>query len=266
MLILVLFFLGYMACPTILILIQMWLQQHGKTIDSYTVMLVPYILTIILFSLLLRVSGSGLGKELAPAGGFFRWRMFSYSFVIMIAFQLVMLVLPLQTKTVNGADNGLLIRSAAIALASIPFQTLFEEILYRLLPLHLVGNGRIVRGSKSIAAIIVSSAIFTLMHMNNPEITEYGYVLVFYYFLSGVVLGAFMTATGGIEMSWAYHLGINLYGAIVASAEGGVLQNRTFFILESNHAVAQSFIFLILSSLVMMYLICKWKKNNLFSL
>lgn len=265
-LIIVLFLLGYLVFPTIVLLVAEILKQEGRPVDGYTTLLVPYIPTMLTFSLILRFFRSGFKAETASGKGFFRTGLFAIAFVLMMVFQLATLLVPSSLKGKNSLDTMTLLYSAAIAITAIPAQTLFEEMLFRVLPLRLASGGGLGRGKSSIIALLCSSVLFTLMHMNNPEVSEYGTILALYYFASAMMLGIFMMLSDGIEISWAYHLAINLYGAVIASAEGGVLQNRTFFILESNHAVAQSFISLILSSLLMLYLICKGKKNNLFSL
>lgn len=266
LLILLLFILGYIICPTILIILSTVLEMYGCRMDSYIVMLCPYVLSIALFSLVARAFKTGLKEELYSENGGFRSRLFFFAFLLMLLFQLSFLLIPIYQKTRNTESTSFILYSAMVALLTIPFQTLFEELLYRILPLRLIGNGKIESTKKSMLSMTLFSLLFMLMHANNPEVLRYGHILLLYYFLSGFMLGIFMLFSKGVEISWAYHLAINLYGAIIASSESGVLGNRTFFILESNHAVAQSFISLILSSALMLYLIYIGRRKNLFSL
>ncbi len=266
LLILLLFSLGYLVCPTISILFSMLLGQYGYKVDNYIVMLSPYVLAIAIFALLARAFKSGLKKELDSDNGAFRTDLFLLAFLLMLIFQLFLLLLPIDQKTRNMEDTSFILYSALVALVTIPFQTLFEELLYRILPLRLAGDGKLEHGRRSMLMLILFSLIFMLMHAKNPEVGRYGHILLLYYFLSGFMLGIFMMFSKGVEISWAYHLAVNLYGAIMASSESGVLGNRTFFILESNHVVAQGFISLILSSALMLYLIYIGRRKNLFSL
>ncbi len=266
LLILSLFVLGYIVSPTILILFSAIFEMYGCKVDNYIVMLAPYVLSIMLFALIARACKTRLKKELDPKEGGFRTSLFFFALLLMLFFQLSSLMLPIYQKIRNTESTGFILYSAIVALLTIPFQTLFEELLYRILPLRLIGDGKIESSGKSMLIIVLFSLAFMLMHIGNPEIKRYGHILLLYYFLSGIMLGLFMIFSKGVEISWAYHLAINLYGAIIASSESGVLGNRTFFILESNHAVAQSFISLILSSALMLYLIYIGRRKNLFSL
>lgn len=266
LLILLLFILGYLVCPTISILFSMLSGQYGYKVDNYIVMLSPYVLAIAFFALIARAFKSGLKRELDFDGGAFRTKLFLLAFLLMLIFQLLSLLLPIDQKTRNMEDTSFILYSALVALVTIPFQTLFEELLYRILPLRLAGNGKLEHGRSSMLMLVLFSLVFMLMHAKNPEVGRYGHMLLLYYFLSGFMLGIFMMFSKGVEISWAYHLAVNLYGAIIASSESGVLGNRTFFILESNHVVAQGFISLILSSALMLYLIYIGRRKNLFSL
>ncbi len=113
-----------------------------------------------------------------------------------------------------------------ICFLILPIQTSIEELFIRgyLMP-HLshIAN-------KAIVGLLVTSLLFAIMHMDNPEVREHGMLLTFpYYFISAVFLGLMTILDDGLEMALGVHFGVNLFGASIVSYEAAVIPTRTIW-------------------------------------
>ena len=107
------------------------------------------------------------------------------------------------------------------------YQAGFEEIFFRgylLQGLSLIARNRVV-------ITIVSSVLFVLPHLANPEPFEYGFapyatsLFMFALFMTVIVL-----VDGGIELAIGYHALNNLWIGLIANTEVTVLQTPSLLI------------------------------------
>jgi membrane protease YdiL (CAAX protease family) len=115
------------------------------------------------------------------------------------------------------------------ALLLFPFQTLFEEWVFR--GFLMRGMHQIIRSP--LAALLASSLFFGLLHMGNSEVSEFGvgYMLV-YYMAQALVMGALVLLFDGLELAWAYHLANNLYVSLLVTLPGSSLRTPALWISE----------------------------------
>ena len=114
------------------------------------------------------------------------------------------------------------------AVVLTTYQAGFEEIFFRgylLQGLSLIARNRVV-------ITIVSSVLFVLPHLANPEPFEYGFapyatsLLMFALFMTVVVL-----VDGGIELAIGYHALNNLWIGLIANTEVTALQTPSLLIV-----------------------------------
>lgn len=116
-----------------------------------------------------------------------------------------------------------------IALGLFPIQTLAEELFFR----SYILQGLSTIYTKSIFAIVMSSIFFMGAHMMNPEVEQYGVILMCtYYFLSGFFLALITGLDNGIEQSFGIHTATNLYGALIISYEGAALKTDALWTIQ----------------------------------
>ena len=102
-----------------------------------------------------------------------------------------------------------------VALLMIPFQTSFEELMFRG---HLTQSiGYFSR--RRLLALIIPSVLFGLMHIANPEVEKLGYGILAYYIGSGFFFAIMTLADEGIELALGTHAANNLIGALLISAD-----------------------------------------------
>ena len=114
---------------------------------------------------------------------------------------------------------------AAVAIALIPLQTSFEEYLFRGYIMQGLG---IATKSRAIP-FIVTSVLFGLMHIANPEIERLGYGLLAFYIGTGFFLAVITLMDDGLELALGFHAANNLFGALLVTANWTAFQTDSIY-------------------------------------
>ena len=115
---------------------------------------------------------------------------------------------------------------ALLVIVVTPIQGATEELLFR--GYLMQGLARLTR--KPVAIAIVSSAIFTLPHLMNPEVRQYGIALMAAnYFAIGMVLATVALRDGRLELAIGLHAVNNVFLALIANYEGSALPSAPVF-------------------------------------
>jgi membrane protease YdiL (CAAX protease family) len=110
-----------------------------------------------------------------------------------------------------------------LALFLIPMQTSFEEYLFRAHMMQGIGlatNNRLI-------PLIVTSVLFGLMHIANPEVGKIGYIIMVYYIGTGFFLGIITLMDEGLELALGFHAANNLVGALLVTADWTAFQTNS---------------------------------------
>lgn len=112
---------------------------------------------------------------------------------------------------------------AIIGIALIPIQTSTEEYVFR---------GYLMQGFALLAKnkwfpLAMTSLIFGLLHIMNPEVEKMGYVILIYYIGTGLFLGILALMDEGIELSLGFHAANNLVGALLVTSDWTVFQTHS---------------------------------------
>ncbi len=114
---------------------------------------------------------------------------------------------------------------AILAIILIPLQTSFEEYLFR--GYLMQGLGVLTRNKWF--PLIVTSTVFGLLHIANPEIEKLGYVLLVYYIGTGLFLGIITLMDEGLELALGFHAANNLFTALLVTADWTAFQTHSVF-------------------------------------
>ncbi len=117
---------------------------------------------------------------------------------------------------------------AIIAIIMIPMQTSFEEYLFRGYLMQGIG----VATKSKIIPLIITSVLFGLMHIANPEIEKLGYLLLLYYIGTGFFLGIITLMDDGMELALGFHAANNLVTALLVTSDWTALQTDS--VLKDN--------------------------------
>lgn len=110
-----------------------------------------------------------------------------------------------------------------IAIALIPLQTSFEEYLFR--GYLMQGIGVIVKNKW--APLLITSLVFGLLHIANPEVDKLGYVIMIYYIGTGLFLGIITLMDDGMELALGFHAANNLFTALLVTADWTAFQTHS---------------------------------------
>ncbi len=104
---------------------------------------------------------------------------------------------------------------AIIAILLIPLQTSFEEYLFRG---HMMQGIGLMAKNKWVPLVITSS-LFGLMHLANPEVEKLGLGIMIYYIMGILKKG----------LSWLLHAANNLITALLVTADWTAFQTNSIF-------------------------------------
>lgn len=112
---------------------------------------------------------------------------------------------------------------AVLALLFIPLQTSFEEYLFRG---HMLQGLGLATKTKWIP-LVVTSVLFGVMHIANPEVEKLGMIIMFYYIGTGLFLGILTLMDEGLELALGFHAANNLVGALLITSDWTAFQTHS---------------------------------------
>ena len=157
------------------------------------------------------------------------WKRVLFSFVIWSIFTIVSSVV---TFYLNPADFEINFQPfpflilVIIATLLVPIQTSVEELVFR---------GYLMQGFANLSRnkwfpLLMTSSIFGLMHLFNPEVSKLGNVIMVYYIGTGFLLGIITLMDDGMELALGFHAANNLIGALLVTSDWSAFQ--TYSILK----------------------------------
>ena len=155
-------------------------------------------------------------------------RIFTSFFIwgtITTVFTLVSVYYIAPEEYVNNFDTTKFLILLPIAIILVPLQTSFEEYLFRGYMMQGLG----IWAKNKWLPLLVTSVLFGLMHIANPEIGKIGYVLLVYYIGTGFFLGIMTLMDEGLELALGFHAANNLFGVLLVTYDWGALQADAIF-------------------------------------
>lgn len=157
------------------------------------------------------------------------WSRILLSFSIWIGLTAILEVCYYLTHPTNYVfqfDAGAFFPLLLVALFFLPIQTSFEEIFFRGYLMQVIGSA-----SKSKwLAVIVTGVLFGLLHLANPEVSEFGFGrMMFYYIGFGIFAGVVTVLDDRLELMLGMHAATNIYGAAIVTFDASALQTPALF-------------------------------------
>ncbi len=112
-----------------------------------------------------------------------------------------------------------------IAILLVPLQTSFEEYLFRGYLMQGIG----LLAKNKWVPLIITSTIFGLLHIANPEVDKLGNIILVYYIGTGFFLGITALMDEGLELSLGFHAANNLFTALLVTADWTAFQTHSIF-------------------------------------
>ncbi|MBT4776277.1 MAG: CPBP family intramembrane metalloprotease [Crocinitomicaceae bacterium] len=145
-----------------------------------------------------------------------------------------------------------------ICIFLLPFQTSFEEILFR----GYLFQWLFALIRNKYLPLLITSVLFGFLHSFNPEVDALGWLSMIYYIGFGLFMGLITIMDDGLELAIGFHWATNFVGFCFVSNDWGVIQTQTIL---KNTADPSLFMDMVLPTILLpvMYLIFskmyKWR-------
>ena len=114
---------------------------------------------------------------------------------------------------------------AVIGILLIPLQTSFEEYLFRGYMMQGIG----IMAKNRWLPLVITSVLFGVMHLGNPEVGKLGYGIMVYYIGTGFFLGIITLMDEGLELALGFHAANNLITALLVTADWTAFQTHSIY-------------------------------------
>ncbi|MDR7212692.1 CPBP family intramembrane glutamic endopeptidase [Flavobacterium piscis] len=156
------------------------------------------------------------------------WNRVLFSFILWSAFSIISVLSVYFLSPETYLWNFKLIPFLLLVLIGtilIPIQTSTEEYVFR---------GYLMQGFANLARnkwfpLLMTSLIFGLMHILNPEVEKMGYIIMVYYIGTGLFLGVITLMDDGMELALGFHAANNLISALLVTSDWSAFQTHSVF-------------------------------------
>lgn len=156
------------------------------------------------------------------------WKRIFFSFSLWTVITVVLLGVDYVISPENYQWNFELVpflTLAAIAIILVPIQTSFEEYFFR----GYLMQGLGVAFKYKWVPLFLTSTIFGLLHLGNPEVAKLGNLIMVYYIGTGFFLGIMTLMDEGLELALGFHASNNLITALLVTADWTAFQTNSVF-------------------------------------
>ena len=193
-------------------------------------MLFPFFIGLITFMLLIKpLNHRNFTCTINGTNGF-RWNRFLISALVWLLISAIYLYVYIKLEPLNfKVNNRSMVTLVPLILMSvlfIPFQAAFEEIIFR----GYLMQGFAVLARNRWIPLIMTSILFGLMHIMNPEVSEFGFgTMMPQYILFGLIFGLITILDDGIEAAMGAHTANNVFLCIMVTNESSALQTPALY-------------------------------------
>lgn len=191
-----------------------------------------------LFFLLLSIKTIHLRKvkTLITSRSSIDWKRVLFAFMLWFSISIIVLIVDYLLNSENYNWNFNPIPFFILVLVSfvfLPLQTSFEELLFR--GYFMQGLGQAFKNSA--VPLIMTSLIFGLMHIFNPEVEKLGHIILIYYIGTGFLFGIITLMDEGTELALGLHAANNIAAAVIVTTDWMVFQTDALLVDTSEPSV-----------------------------
>lgn len=170
----------------------------------------------------------------------FRYKHFFFAFLLWASILIFTVLVTFFTSDTNDLvlqfDASRFFVLLLICLVFLPLQTLCEEVVFRAYLIQ--GFSQLFKNG--IIPLIITSLMFGLAHMSNPETRTFGIaIMLTYYVVFAFFLGAITLLDEGLELAFGIHLANNLVSALTVTSQTAVLKTDAIFYAKSEDPGAE---------------------------
>jgi len=235
----------YFPIPFLLALVMIWNYAESQNIDIATQMnllieqigrtplfiisVLPLVIGFFILIFWVKVAHNQKIVSLTTARPKVDWKRILFSFFLWAAISSLMVLLQYfiepETLQLNFKPEKFFL-FAFFAILLLPFQIAFEEYLFRGYLMQGIGWATKSR----IIPLVITSIMFGLMHLGNPEVDKMGNIIMVYYIGTGFFLGLITLMDEGLELALGFHASNNIIGALLVTADWTAFQTDSIFI------------------------------------
>lgn len=196
----------------------------------------------------------------------FRFQHFFFAFFLWASIVITTVLVSYFTSSTNDLvmqfDAPKFFMLFFICIVFLPIQTFCEEVIFRAYLMQ--GFSQVFKNG--IIPLIITSVMFGLAHMSNPETRAFGMgIMLTYYVVFAFFLGAITLLDEGLELAYGIHLAQNLVSALTVTSQTAVLKTDAIFYSKSENAEAE--LLLAACSIIVVFVVFwfkfKWKDLSL---
>jgi membrane protease YdiL (CAAX protease family) len=224
-------------------------------------MLIPFAVALFFCILFVKILHSRSFSETVNGTKKVRW---SHAFVGFGVWFLLMLIYLLVFYAIDPGnfviqfDIKTFLPLLLISVLFIPLQTTCEEFLFRGYLTQGVGAWTKNRW----LAIIIPAILFALMHIANPEVSEFGFWGAMpQYLIFGLIFGLTAVLDDGIELAIGMHAANNIFASLFVTFDASALSTPAIFHQQTMHVGIETIVLAILGILAVMFFAWKYKWN-----
>ncbi len=237
-------FFGLMALNTLAsivldldqsVIIEQQIKEDGKNFTFFT-LLIPFLVFLVLLLLYVKFAHRQSLVSLTTSRKKVDWSRILFSFSIIAVFIISLTLIDIYFSPESykfNFDINKFLPLAVLALILVPFQTSFEEYMFRGYLMQGVG----VIAKNRWVPLILTSVVFGLVHAANPEVLKLGPVIMISYIGTGFLLGLLTLMDEGMELALGFHAGNNLITALLVTADWTAFQTDSIFIYTGEPSV-----------------------------
>ena len=239
------------------------LTAYGiSPIMGLALMIIPFAVGLISLLLLMKPIHERSVLSVITGSTSFRWKRFFWGggiwLILMIIYSILTIATGLQKVELQFNPNSL-IPLIIVSLLLLPFQTGFEETLFR---------GYLMQGFAKLfqnrwAPLFITAFLFGGLHYFNPEVKAFGLAVTMpQYIWFGIFFGVCAIMDDGLELAWGVHTINNIFLSIFFTQQSSAIQTPALFNV-TDYSPLIDLIGLFMLSLVFIYMAKKrfeWPK------
>jgi membrane protease YdiL (CAAX protease family) len=152
--------------------------------------------------------------------------------------------------------------SLLIMVIFMPIQTGIEELIFR--GYMIQGLSQIFRNG--IIPLIITSFLFGLAHMSNPEVHQFGWpIMLTYYVFFAFFMGGITLIDEGLELAFGIHFANNIISSVLITSPHSVIKTYAIFEAKAENPMAEIVLWTCMAAVTftIFWLIYRWKNFNL---
>ena len=192
----------------------------------------------------------------------FRFKRFWFAFAIwatMLIFTVLLaFIFEPNSLSINFNIGGFTV-SLVLMLVFMPIQTGVEEVIFR--GYLLQGLSQVFKNG--IIPLLITSSLFGLAHMGNPEVQAYGVGLMLPYYVGfALFLGTLTLLDEGLELAFGIHFANNIISSILITQPNSVIKTYAIFEAKPGNPATEIIMWFCMATITFVIFKTKYRFKN----